>query len=266
MVQEGSIFGAGSERTKYHLDKSPETKPQTLPSPTRSEMTLRPSQDGFETRYQKNSESIASANGPSRDLVSRSSSESKDDDSNIDLEKQETEKDAKEEKEEEAKDPNLVEWDGPYDPENPQNWKEWRKWVITASMGSMTLCITFASSVFSTATLPTSILFGVSTEVMTLGTSLFVAGFAVGPLVWGPISELYGRKIPLFTGFAIFAIFNIPVAVAQNIETIMLCRFLGGVFGSAPLAVVGGALADFWDPVNRGIAIAVFSGATWQVM
>ena len=88
-------------------------------------------------------------------------------------------------------------------------------------------------------------------------------GFAVGPIVWGPISELYGRRLPLFLGFAAFAIFQVPVAVAQNVETIMLCRFLGGMFGSAPLAVVGGALADFWGPVERGFALGLFSGATF---
>jgi multidrug resistance protein len=196
--------------------------------------------------------------------MSRLSSDTKDkDQSHTDLEKQAADEDKKEQEKEASKDPNIVGWNGDDDLENPQNWKQWRKWLITASMGSMTLCITFASSVFSTATIPTSVLFGVSTEVMTLGTSLFVLGFAFGPLVWGPVSELYGRKIPLFTGFFIFAIFNIPVAVAQNIETVMLCRFLGGFFGSAPLGVVGGALADIWDPVNRGIAIAVFSGATF---
>lgn len=41
------------------------------------------------------------------------------------------------------------------------------------------------------------------------------------------MSELFGRKYPLFLPFAVFVIFNIPVAVAQNVETIMLCRFLG---------------------------------------
>jgi MFS transporter, DHA1 family, multidrug resistance protein len=77
------------------------------------------------------------------------------------------------------------------------------------------------------------------------------------------MSEIFGRKIPLFTGFTLLAIFQIPVAVAQNIETIMICRFLQGLFGCAPLAVVGGALADFWDPVGRGVAMSVFSGATF---
>ena len=81
--------------------------------------------------------------------------------------------------------------------------------------------------------------------------------------MWGPLSELYGRKIPLFIGFFLFAIFQIPVAVARNLETIMLCRFFGGVFGSAPLGIIGGTLADFWGPVERGFALGLFAGATF---
>lgn len=81
--------------------------------------------------------------------------------------------------------------------------------------------------------------------------------------VWGPASELFGRKAPLFFGYFCFAIFQIPVAVSQNLYTIMLTRFFGGCFGSAPLAIVGGALADFWGPVDRGVAICVFASATF---
>lgn len=44
--------------------------------------------------------------------------------------------------------------------------------------------------------------------------------------------------------------FEIGIGVALNIETIMICRFFAGLFGSAPLAVVGGALSDFWNPVE----------------
>jgi DHA1 family multidrug resistance protein-like MFS transporter len=60
-------------------------------------------------------------------------------------------------------------------------------------------------------------------------------------------------------GFALFAIFQIPVALAQNITTICVGRFLGGFFASAPLAVVGGALADLWDPIPRSYAICIFA-------
>jgi MFS transporter, DHA1 family, multidrug resistance protein len=86
-------------------------------------------------------------------------------------------------KESKRKDPNLIEWDGPEDPENPMNWPTSKKWIVTIALGMMTFCVTFASSVFSNATVPVAELFGVSTEVTTLGTSLFVLGFGAGPLV-----------------------------------------------------------------------------------
>lgn len=86
-------------------------------------------------------------------------------------------------KESNNKDSNLIEWDGPNDPENPMNWPAKKKWIVTIALGLMTFCVTFASSVFADATVPTAELFHVSTEVTTLGTSLFVLGFGVGPLV-----------------------------------------------------------------------------------
>lgn len=72
-----------------------------------------------------------------------------------------------------------------------------------------------------------------------------------------------GRRIPLFAGYIIFAIFQIPVAVARNVETIMLGRFFGGFAASAPLAVVGGALADIFDPIERAYGVCVFAAAAF---
>ena len=69
---------------------------------------------------------------------------------------------------------NLIGWDGPDDPENPQNWPKSKKYTVTVFFSSLTFCLTFASSIFSTATEVTAKLFGVSNEVMALGTGLFV--------------------------------------------------------------------------------------------
>lgn len=77
-------------------------------------------------------------------------------------------------KQRQEKDPNLIDWDGPDDPENPMNWSTSKKWIVTVALACTTFCITFASSVFSTATYATAQEFRVSAEVTTLGTSLFV--------------------------------------------------------------------------------------------
>lgn len=202
----------------------------------------------------KKAESIASTVAPSRDLELQSI--------DLDLDFDFHVSNASQEKIHGENDPNLVELEGPDDPLNPQNIPTHKKWIYASLLGCMTLAVTFASSVFSTATTVTSKQFGVSVEVMTLGTSLYVFGFAAGPVLAGPASELYGRKIPLFTGYALFVIFQIPVGVARNLETIMLFRFLSGVASSGPPAIVGGYLADFFPPVERGVAVAVFAATT----
>ncbi|KAH8811726.1 major facilitator superfamily domain-containing protein [Xylogone sp. PMI_703] len=162
-----------------------------------------------------------------------------------------------------AKDPNLIEWDGPDDPENPMNWPMSKKWRVTVMMGFMTFVVTFASSVFSNATIPVARLYDISTEVSTFGSACFVLGFSLGPCVWGPGSEVFGRKWPMFVGYFIFALFQIGVAVSENFYTIVLCRFFGGFFGCSPLAIVGGAFTDFWPPMQRGVAVCIFASATF---
>jgi hypothetical protein len=87
------------------------------------------------------------------------------------------------EKEENSK---IVTWDGENDPKRPMNMPELRKWLIVISTGLMTFCVSFASSVFSTTTFITAELFGVSSEVMILGLSLYVLGFAFGKLLIVP--------------------------------------------------------------------------------
>jgi MFS transporter, DHA1 family, multidrug resistance protein len=153
----------------------------------------------------------------------------------------------------------LVEFEGPTDPDNPKNWTTKRRWAITISMGLLVFTVTFASSIFSVNIRVVQEKFDVELVTATLGVALFVLGFVFGPIAFGPMSEVLGRKIPLFFGFALFAIFQIPVALAQNITTICVGRFLGGFFASAPLAVTGGALADLWDPIPRSYAICVFA-------
>lgn len=153
----------------------------------------------------------------------------------------------------------VVDFDGPDDGENPKNFSTRRKWAITASMGWMTFVVTFSSSIFSVAVEPVGREYGISRVVATLGVSLFLLGFVFGPVFFGPASEAYGRRIPLFVGYGLFGVFNVPVAVARNVETIMLGRFFGGFFASAPLAIVGGALSDIWDPIPRAYAICIFA-------
>ena len=87
----------------------------------------------------------------------------------------------------------------PGDPTNPRNWPTWRKWSIVITISLIDLTVSFTASGFS----PPAKDFGVSGEVATLGLSLCVLGFALGPMTLAPLSE-----------------YDLPFLVIQN----ALCR------------------------------------------
>ena len=82
-------------------------------------------------------------------------------------------------------------------------------------------------------------------------------------MIFAPMSEVFGRKLPLVGGYFLFAIFTIAGATAKDVQTIFLTRFFAGLFGSTPLVLVGSIFADFWPTEVRGIAVCLFACATF---
>ncbi|KAI9669964.1 MAG: hypothetical protein M1831_007000 [Alyxoria varia] len=158
----------------------------------------------------------------------------------------------------------VVEFNGFDDPLHAQNWPMNKKLYVGAIVAFFSLAATFGSAVFSNAIPVISQIYGVSQEVGILATSLYVLGYAFGPIIWAPISELYGRRIPILIGSFGFGVFSIAVAVAKDLQTIMICRFFGGLFGSCPLAVVAAIFTDMFSNKLRGLAIAVFSATVFM--
>ena len=153
----------------------------------------------------------------------------------------------------------VVEFDGPDDPLHPQNWPMKRKILVAVMLGYTTLLAAFGSSIFSAATLEVAGYFHVSTEVGVLGLSLYVLGFATGPILWAPLSELRGRRLPILISMLGFTLFQAATATGKDLQTVLLSRFFGGLFASCPLAVVAAVFSDMFDNRSRGSAIAIFS-------
>ncbi|KAH8888491.1 putative MFS multidrug transporter [Thozetella sp. PMI_491] len=162
---------------------------------------------------------------------------------------------------------NIVEYDGPDDPECPRNWKPWRKFLFTGVITLILTLVSFGSSILAPAEGVTAEEFGVSATVMNLTVALWIAGIFVGPLIFAPLSEMYGHLLPIALGLSGLSLFQIPIAAAQNVQTVLVCRFISGAFGSAVFSVVSGTCVELYEPVIRGIAlsfqaIAITIGAT----
>lgn len=147
--------------------------------------------------------------------------------------------------------------------DSPFDFSQLKKWTITISAALTTFTCTFASSIFSSAVTVTAVEFKTSETVTMLGVSLYVLGFGCGPILWGPLSEYCGRRWPLLIGYMLFAIMQIPIALTPTLAGLLICRFLAGCFGSAPMTIVGALYTDFWDPAERGIAMSIYSIAAF---
>ncbi|THH17387.1 hypothetical protein EW146_g3402 [Bondarzewia mesenterica] len=155
-------------------------------------------------------------------------------------------------------DPFLVRFD-PDDPQNPFNLPTWRKWYLTVVSGILVFNATFASAA------PSGVLgqmieeFGMGTEVATLAISLFIAGYCLGPLAWGPLSEQIGRRPIFLVSFLFYTGFQVGCALSRNTASILVFRLLGGCFAAAPLTNSGGLVSDIWDAKTRGKAMVLFA-------
>lgn len=87
---------------------------------------------------------------------------------------------------------------------------------------------------------------------------MYILGFAIGPLMLAPLSEYFGRNPVYVWSWLLLVIFQLPLALAQNIETVIVCRLLQGFFGSAPLTNTGGTVSDLWARDECGNAMAVY--------
>ncbi|KAH9968846.1 major facilitator superfamily domain-containing protein [Russula dissimulans] len=147
----------------------------------------------------------------------------------------------------------------PDDSDNPLSWSRWRRWYITTIGGILVLNSTFASSA------PTGLLpqimeqFGFGQEIGTVTVSLFLAGYCLGPLLWGPLSEDIGRR-PVFVITFVFNVgFQVGCALSKNTASLLVFRFLAGTFAAAPLTNSGAVVGDIWDARTRGKAMLLFA-------
>ncbi|KAJ5393091.1 uncharacterized protein N7487_010732 [Penicillium crustosum] len=144
-------------------------------------------------------------------------------------------------------DPYAVEW-MPKDFRNPLQLKTSMKWFITVVAAIETLVVALVSSAYTGGLVQIQERFGATTEVATLGVSLYVLGFALGPLIWAPMSEIFGRQLVFVTTYCGLTIFCAACTGAENITTLLIFRFLSG------LALSAFALAPFLGPVIGPIA------------
>ncbi|MQB42090.1 multidrug effflux MFS transporter [Rhizobium sp. ICMP 5592] len=87
-------------------------------------------------------------------------------------------------------------------------------------------------------------------NVVQLSLLFFFIPFAIFQLLYGPLSDMWGRKAPLYIGIGLFAVASVGAATASNIETLIAFRFLQGIGGAAGMVVPRAIVRDMHTGVQ----------------
>lgn len=157
-------------------------------------------------------------------------------------------------------DPNIVDWDGPNDPGNPMNFSTRFKVLNVGIISALTFITPLASSMFAPGIPQLMAEFHSDNDLLAdFVVSVYVLGFAIGPLVLAPASELYGRAVVYHVCNIGFIVFSVACAVSTDLGMLIAFRFFQGCFGVAPVTNGGGTIADIVVQEKRGGVIAIYA-------
>ncbi|KAL4809315.1 major facilitator superfamily domain-containing protein [Aspergillus unguis] len=159
----------------------------------------------------------------------------------------------------------VIDFEGPDDELDPHNWTVKKKVFTFFLVSFATMVVSMTSSIFSTVIPVLEKTYDIGKVVCSLGIAVYVLGFATGPLIWAPISEIFGRRIPYMLSMLGFTLFAFGTAASNNIVAVFVCRFFAGFFGACPFTLSGAICSDMLSPQAFtfsmvGFGITVFSG------
>ena len=96
---------------------------------------------------------------------------------------------------------------------------------------------------------------GASPSAVGVTMSAFMLSLAVAPLLYGPVSDRFGRKPVIVFGIALFMVASLGCAVARSLPELMACRFVQGV-GAAGTATTFAIIRDLFDETTARARIA----------
>lgn len=158
-----------------------------------------------------------------------------------------------------SSDPFLVTFNAPHDPENPKDWRRLKKWAVTSVLSATGVNRIMVSTIMAPALSAIASDLNMTDTESVMGMSVYLLATAFGPLLIGPLSEIYGRGPVLHTTNIWFLVWNLICGFAQTKGMLLASRFLAGFGASAIYALAGGVLGDIWRPEERGRSLGLYS-------
>ncbi|KZF22902.1 MFS general substrate transporter [Xylona heveae TC161] len=156
----------------------------------------------------------------------------------------------------------VLNWDGPNDPDNPFNWSRKYKWLLTITTCFISILTGLPAGSYGAGDAGMEAKFHISQQHfpwLFWATTSWNIGAATFPLLFVPLTENSGRMPGYFISYIVFLIFLFPSAFAQNFATMIVTRLIGGGASSVSINIVGGTISDIWKgPKERSIPMSIF--------
>lgn len=99
--------------------------------------------------------------------------------------------------------------------------------------------------------------FGQGAERINLTLTAFFTFYALGTLVWGPLSDRYGRKPILITGMGLYVVASSFCALTRSVDGLIACRIFQALGGSAGGVVATAIVKDVYSGKMRERVLAI---------
>lgn len=92
--------------------------------------------------------------------------------------------------------------------------------------------------------------------------TVFLAGFALGMLFYGPLSDRFGRRRMIFAGTSVFVLASVACMLAQNIEQLLVFRLVQAFGGGAAAVIARAIVRDLFAEHEAAKVMAMISLVT----
>ncbi|OQU99092.1 hypothetical protein CLAIMM_04779 [Cladophialophora immunda] len=156
----------------------------------------------------------------------------------------------------------IVGWDAVDDPANPKNWKRKKRDLLMFQMATMATISPMASSLCAPGIESTmKDLHEPSRVLGSLMITIYVLGYAIGPLFLAPLSEIYGRYPVVMVSSWMFTAWLLGCSFAPDMSSLIVMRFLAGVGGSAIITISPAVVGDLYPLERRAFGSAIIVGS-----
>ncbi|KAJ5160520.1 uncharacterized protein N7482_007524 [Penicillium canariense] len=150
----------------------------------------------------------------------------------------------------------IIDFEG----DHPQDWPQSRKWLIMVTVAIPLFLMPLSSTITTPAVDAIAAEFDVTSSITgPLALSLFLLMYCLGPIILGPLSELFGRWPVLQAGNLFYLIFNLAAGFSKSMSELLVFRLLSGMGASASLAVGASMIGDVFRKEERGLPLALVS-------